>query len=357
MPSAGRPRHAHRTGARARAMRIIVTGSIAYDYIMSFPGDFSEHILPDKIDVLSVSFLVESLRREPGGCAANIAYNLALLGERPTVMATVGADFAYDYERLKTHGVDVSLIRTMPDDTTASFFVSTDRRNRQIASFYVGAMAAATELSFHDLGVEDVALAIIAPNAPEAMVKYVRECKALAVPYVYDPSQQIVRLSASDLIDGIRGSRIFIANEYEFALVHEKTGLDADTVRALTDVLIVTHGEHGSVIHDGDTAHAIPAASPTAEVDPTGVGDAYRAGVVFGFLRNLPWPVAGRVGALAAIYALEVLGTQEQRYTAGEFLDRYAANFGNPPAELAQAMHQALRRSHGASSTSIGATR
>jgi adenosine kinase len=328
-------------------MRIIVTGSIAYDYIMSFPGDFSEHILPDKIDVLSVSFLVESLRREPGGCAANIAYNLALLGERPTVMATVGADFAYDHERLRTHGIDVSLIRVMPDDTTASFFVSTDRQNRQIASFYVGAMASAGELSFRDLASEDIALAIIAPNAPDAMEKYVRECQVLDIPYVYDPSQQIVRLSADALVAGITGSRVFIANEYEFALVHEKTGLDIAGALALTDVLIVTQGEQGSTIHTHDGSHTIPAVPPDAVVDPTGVGDAYRAGAVFGLLSNLPWPVAGRVGALAATYALEKLGTQEHRYTATEFLDRYGAHFGPPPAELAQALHSALRRTHG----------
>lgn len=328
-------------------MRIIVTGSIAYDYIMSFPGDFSEHILPDKIDVLSVSFLVESLRREPGGCAANIAYNLALLGERPTVMATVGADFAYDHERLRAHGVDVSLVRVMPDDSTASFFVSTDRQNRQIASFYVGAMASAGELSFRDLAAEDIALAIIAPNAPDAMEKYVRECQVLDIPYVYDPSQQIVRLNADALVAGITGSRVFIANEYEFALVHEKTGLDIAGALALTDVLIVTQGEHGSTIHTHEGSHTIPAVPPSAVVDPTGVGDAYRAGAVFGLLSNLPWPVAGRVGALAATYALEVLGTQEHRYTATEFLDRYGEHFGPPPAELAQALHSALRRSHG----------
>ncbi len=334
-------------GSSPQPMRIIVTGSIAYDYIMSFPGDFSEHILPDKIDVLSVSFLVESLRREPGGCAANIAYNLALLGERPTVMATVGADFAYDHERLRSHGVDVALIRTLPDETTASFFVSTDRKSRQIASFYVGAMAAADELSFMELTAADIQLAIIAPNAPDAMEKYVRECQVLDIPYVYDPSQQIVRLSAEALVAGIRGSRIFIANEYEFALVQEKTGLDIAAARALTDVLIVTRGEHGSTIYAGEDQHVIPTAPPTAVVDPTGVGDAYRAGAVFGFLSNLPWPVAGRVGALAATYAIEKLGTQEHRYTATEFLDRYAQHFGSPPPELAQALHAALRRAHG----------
>jgi len=330
-------------------MRIIVTGSIAYDYIMSFPGDFSEHILPDKIDVLSVSFLVESLRRVPGGCAANIAFNLALLGERPTVMATVGADFAYDFERLRTHGVDVSLIRTVPDETTASFFVSTDQKNRQIASFYVGAMARAGDLSFDDLVTANIELAIVAPNAPDAMSKYVRECQRLGVPYIYDPSQQIVRLSPEALVEGIRGSRIFIANEYEFALIEEKTGLWVDDVLALTDVLIVTQGEQGSTIHTREAAYTIPAVPPAAEVDPTGVGDAYRAGVMFGWLNRLPWPVAGRVGALAATYCLEVLGTQAHGYTPAAFMDRFARHFGPPPAELVQALAAGLPMIHGSS--------
>ncbi|RIL09999.1 carbohydrate kinase family protein [bacterium] len=319
-------------------MRIIVTGSIAYDYIMSFPGDFSEHILPDKIDVLSVSFLVDSLRRVPGGCAANIAYNLALLGERPTIMATVGADFTADEARLAAAGIDVSLMRTIPDETTASFFVSTDERNRQIASFYVGAMGHADGLSFHDIPAGEVRMAIVAPNAPSAMQKYVRECKALGIPYVYDPSQQIVRLDAAALVDGIQGSRVFIANEYEFALVEEKTGLGVEDVLSLTDILIVTRGEHGSVIRAGHHADWIPAVPTAAEVDPTGVGDAYRAGVMFGLLRDLTWPVAGRVGALCATYALEVLGTQGHHYTAPAFLARYAASFGPPPAELARAL-------------------
>lgn len=319
-------------------MRIIVTGSIAYDYIMAFPGDFSEHILPDKIDVLSVSFLVDSLRREPGGCAANIAYNLALFGARPTVMATVGADFAYDQERLHNHGVDVSLIKVIPDETTSSFFVSTDRRNRQIASFYVGAMGRAGELSFRDLDREEIALAVIAPNAPEAMLQYVRECQTLQIPYVYDPSQQIVRLSGEALLAGIRGSRLFIANDYEFALIHEKTGLDEDAVAALTDVLVITHGAEGSTIRAGEERHAVPAVPARAEVDPTGVGDAYRAGLIFGHLNGLPWPVAGRAGALAATYALEALGTQEHRYSPRAFLERYAEHFGAPPAPLAAAL-------------------
>lgn len=326
-------------------MRIIVTGSVAYDYIMSFPGDFSEHILPDKIDVLSVSFLVDSLRREPGGCAANIAYNLALLGASPSVMATVGADFAYDRERLSQSGVDMSLCRMLPDESTSSFFVSTDRKNRQIASFYVGAMGQAGQLSFHDLEAGSVDLAIIAPNAPDAMVKYVQECKSLGIPYVYDPSQQIVRLSGAELAAGIEGCKVFVANEYEFELVHEKTGLTEDAIVGMCEVVVITHGEKGSIIRAGGQTHAVPIAASESVVDPTGIGDAYRSGIVFGLLTDLPWPVAGRVGALAATYALESLGTQSHRYDVPTFLKRYQAHFGEIPETLTRALNAASNRS------------
>jgi adenosine kinase len=318
-------------------MRILVTGSIAYDTIMAFPGRFSDHILPDKIDILSVSFLVDSHRREPGGCAANIAYNLALLGERPAVMATVGRDFEPDRERLARHGVDTSLIRTVDADT-ASFYVSTDEANCQIASFYVGAMGRADDLSFHDIEHDLVSAVIISPNAPSAMERYVRECRDLGLPYIYDPSQQIVRLDAAALVEGIEGSSILIANEYEFELIRSKTKLDVDELVAMAGTLIITRSEHGSVIRSPDSVHIIPIAPPSVVVDPTGVGDAYRAGVLFGMLHELSWPVAGRVGALAATHALEAMGTQRHHFSPESFLSRYATAFGPPPRELAAAL-------------------
>ncbi len=337
-------------------MRIVVTGSIAYDYIMSFPGDFSEHILPEKIDVLSVSFLVESLRREPGGCAANIAYNLALLGETPSVMATVGADFAADRQRLEALGVDLSLSPTLEDESTASFFVSTDQKNRQIASFYVGAMGAAERLSFGDLARGSVDLAVIAPNAPAAMVKYARECREMGIPYVYDPSQQIVRLSGEELKAGIEGCACFVANEYEYELVHGKTGLSEDDIAAMTRVVVITHGEKGSVIRADGEAYAVPAVPAREEVDPTGIGDAYRSGIMFGLLHDLPWPVAGRLGALAATYALESLGTQSHSYDVSTFTQRYEEHFGERPQSLIAALGRAEQQSR-AGLQQQGATR
>jgi adenosine kinase len=317
--------------------RIIVTGSVANDYIMSFPGRFSEHLLPDKIHILSVSFLVDSLRRQPGGCAANIAYTLALLGERPAAMATVGPDYAADRERLERHGVDTSLLVTV-EAHTASFFVSTDEANCQIASFYIGAMGEADALSFHDFDTTGVELVIISPNAPAAMARYVRECRELGLKTIYDPSQQIVRLSAEELAEGIAGSWILIANEYEFELIREKTGLDAEAVLGLTETLIITRGEHGSIIRSPAGTHLVPPVPTDRAVDPTGVGDAYRAGVIFGLLAGLDWPVVGRIGSLAGTYCVEHTGPQAHLFDPISFLARYEASFGAAPAALAAAL-------------------
>ena len=312
-------------------MNIVCAGSIAYDYIMSFPGRFSDHILPDQIEILSVSFLVDSMRRERGGVAPNIAYTLSLLGERPRVMGTVGQDFGEYRAWLEACGIDTSAIKEIEDEFTASFFVSTDRDNRQIASFYIGAMAYAGQLSFYDLDPDTVGLAIISPNDPGAMVQYVRECQELGIPYIYDPSQQIVRLDAEALVEGLRGSLMFVANEYEFRLVQKKTGLSEAAIRDLVPIVIVTRSERGSTITVDGRDVEIPAVPPERNVDPTGVGDAYRAGVITGYIRGYSWETTGRIGALAATYVLEHLGTQNHSYTIPEFVERYRRSLGDAP--------------------------
>lgn len=314
-------------------MSIVVTGSLAFDYLMSFPGRFKEHILAENIDVLSVSFLVDSMRKQRGGCASNIAYSLALLGECPIIMATAGQDF-HDYRNwLDSHGIDTSGILEIEDEFTASFFVSTDLDNNQIASFYTGAMSRAHLLSFRDLECPGVEVAIISPNDPQAMVAYPRECKELGIPYIYDPSQQIIRLSGEDLVEGTRGSRMLIVNEYEFGMIKKKTGLKDEELRGLTEVLIVTRGEVGSTIFAGDGRHDIPVAPPVCVADPTGVGDAYRAGIIKGMIHSLPWPVTGRMASLAATYVIENNGTQNHSFSLDEFAERYHATFG-PSNEL-----------------------
>ena len=311
-------------------MSVIITGSVAYDYLMSFPGRFSEHILPEQIHQISLSFLVDSMRKQRGGCATNIAYTLALLGERPAVMATVGQDFGEYRAWLEQEGIDTSATVEVEDEFTSSFFVNTDLDNNQIASFYIGAMGKADMLSFRDLD-RQVNLAIISPNAPAAMIKYARECKELGIPYIYDPSQQIIRLSGEELLEGTRGARMLIVNEYEFGMIKNKTNLSEKELLSLPDTTIITQGEEGSTIHAEDRVVHIPVVPPEPLTEPTCAGDAYRGGVIKGMLRGYPWEITGRIAALAATYVLEQHGTQNHHYTLGEFAERYRLAFGNTP--------------------------
>ncbi len=310
-------------------MTVLITGSIAYDYIMQFPGYFKEHILPEKIENISVSFLVDSMKKQRGGVATNIAYNLALLGERPQIMATVGQDFGEYREWLNANGIDTSAIVEIPDEFTASFFVSTDRNQNQIASFYTGAMAHAHTLSFKShTGNSKPALVVISPNDPRAMVQYPRECKELGLPYIYDPSQQIIRLSGDELAEGVSGSIMTVVNDYEFEMLKNKTGWSDKQVAGATCVLVVTRAEKGSTIHTQGKTLNIPSVPAQRQADPTGVGDAYRAGIIKGYIHNAGWETAGRLGSLAATYALEEYGTQNHRYTWQEFAERFSDVFG-----------------------------
>jgi adenosine kinase len=314
-------------------MSVIITGSVAYDYLMSFPGHFDEHILPEQIHHISLSFLVDSMRKQRGGCAPNIAYTLALLGEHPTIMATVGQDFGEYRAWLEDQGIDTSAIVEVPGDFTSSFFVNTDLDNNQIATFYIGAMGKADMLSFHNLD-EPIELAIISPNAPAAMTKYAQECQELRIPYIYDPSQQIIRLSGEELLEGTQGARMLIVNDYEFGMIKNKTGLSEQELLSLPETTIITRGDLGSTIYDEDQVHHIPAVVPDQVTEPTGAGDAYRGAVIKGMLERYPWELTGRIAALAATYVLEQLGTQNHHYTLAEFAERYRLYFGDTP-ELA----------------------
>jgi adenosine kinase len=306
-------------------MKLVVTGSIAFDYLMSFPGKFTEHFLPEHMNRVSLSFLVDSMDKRRGGCAPNIAYTLALLGERPLLMATAGEDFA-EYRRwLEAAGVDTSLVAQVPGKFCASFFCSTDADNNQIASFYTGAMANAGELSFRT--VRDCGLAIISPNDPGAMVQYAEECRTLAIPYIFDPGQQCARMSGVELRDGVTGASVVIVNDYELELLRQKTELSEDDILMRARVLIVTRGERGSsVVTRGDRTD-VPAVPPARIVDPTGVGDAFRGGLMKGLALGLPYHVSARIGSVAATYALEHLGGQSHAYTWEEFKRRYDQHF------------------------------
>ncbi len=307
-------------------MSIIVTGSIAYDYLMSFPGRFTEHLLPEHVQRVSLSFLVDSMDKRRGGCAPNIAYTLALLGERPRLMATAGQDFGDYRQWLEAAGVDTSLVKEVPDTFTASFFCSTDLENNQIASFYTGAMANAAELSFRSAG--EVRLTIISPNDPEAMLQYAEECRTLDIPYIFDPGQQCARMSGIELSGGLAGAMMVICNDYEFELIRQKTGLDEPAVLKKADLLVVTKGEHGCSVVTRDARVDVPAIPPLRMVDPTGVGDAFRGGFMKGLVAGFDHQTCAQLGTVAATYALEHLGGTSHAYSYEEFAARYEQHFG-----------------------------
>jgi len=306
-------------------MRIVVTGSIAFDYLMSFPGKFTDHFLPEHMNRVSLSFLVDSMDKRRGGCAPNIAYTLALLGERPLLMATAGEDFGEYREWLDAAGIDTSQTLQVEGKFCASFFCSTDVDNNQIASFYTGAMADAGQLSFRS--VHGCGLAIIAPNDPGAMVQYAEECRTIGIPFIFDPGQQCARMSGEDLRNGLTGAAVVIVNDYELELLRQKTGLSEADILKLAKALIITRGELGSSVVTADAWMDVAAVAPHRIVDPTGVGDAYRGGFMKGMALDLPYETCARMGSVAATYALEHLGGLSHAYTWEEFKQRYQQHF------------------------------
>jgi len=313
-------------------MNIVITGSIAYDYLMSFPGRFSDHLLADHLQSLSVSFLVDSMKRLRGGVAPNIAYTNALLGGRPKIVATAGRDFDNYRIWLEAHNIDTSGVRIIDEEYCASFFVNTDQDHNQIATFYAGAMSHASQLSLkQQVGSAD--MVIISPNDPEAMKAYVKECQQFDIPYIYDPSQQIIRLEGQELVSGITGCFLLTVNEYELKMVSEKTGLSEQDIYQLSGGLLVTKGKNGSLLLVNGQKFEIPAVPPNKIVEPTGSGDAFRGGLLRGIQLGLPLEVAGQIGSLAATYVLEHYGTQGHNYSKEEFVARYQAFFGDYGAD------------------------
>ena len=307
-------------------MNITLTGSIAYDYLMTFPGFFRDHLLPDKLEKISLSLLVNSMVRLRGGIAPNIAYTMALLGQRPKVMATVGEDFLEYRQFLDRVGVDTSLIKVIPGEFTASCFINTDMDNAQLVSFYPGAMAQADTLSFYALK-EKPDLVVISPNSPEAMNLYPKECRALSIPFLYDPSQQIPRMTAEELLQALQGAYALMVNDYEFEMIKNKTVLSDAQIREMVTLMIITRGMEGASIFTVDEEVHTPIVPPQKVVDPTGVGDAFRGGFLTGYSLGLSWDFCGKMGALAATYCLESKGTQEHFYTPAEFVTRYREHF------------------------------
>ncbi len=307
-------------------MDILLTGSVAYDYLMTFPGTFKEQILPERLEKISLSFLVDSMSKQYGGIAANIAYNLALLGEHPRVMATVGEDFREYRTWLESKGVDTTLTQVIPGLYTGSFFATTDQTNAQIASFYPGAMGASARQSLLDASPRPD-LVVVSPSAPEAMTKFAAECRQLNIPYLYDPSQQILRLEGPELARDMDGAHFLFVNDYEFDLICKKTGFSLAQMLQHVETIVVTRGKDGSTIFAAGREYNIPVVPEVSIVDPTGVGDAFRGGFLAGYARGWEWELCGQIGSLAATYCLEKKGTQNHTFTPEEFVQRFRQTF------------------------------
>jgi adenosine kinase len=309
-------------------MSIVVSGSVALDHIMVFPDRFKNHILPDKLHILNVSFNIETLKTHFGGVAGNIAYNLRLLGEDPYVLATVGSDFG-DYSRwMEEHGIHQRGILLFEDVRTAQGFVTTDLDDNQIWAFYEGAMARAHESRVEDLG-ETPELAIVGPNGKQAMIDHARELKRRGVPTFVDPSHGLPLLDEAELSELVAGSAGYVVNDYELSLTLEQLGCSEDELAARTGALIVTRGEKGSTIRTGDDIHEIPPVRADVVVDPTGCGDAYRAGLLHGRARGLDWEVSGRIGSLMGAWQVQIEGTQNLKLGRDELRARYRSEFGS----------------------------
>jgi adenosine kinase len=311
-------------------MRIFVSGSLAYDRIMDFPGRFVDHILPEKIHILNVCFMVNGLTERFGGTAGNIAYSLALLREHPVILATAGRDFGPYRERLAQLGLPLMGIKEIPQEFTAGAYITTDLSDNQITGFNPGAMKYTSGYRFD--GLDPVAaLAIVAPGNLEDMLVYTRFYKEVGVGYIFDPGQSIPAWGSGELREMATGALALIVNDYELEMFRQKTGLDEAGLLRLTPHLITTRGEQGSLVRTDRVLDEIPAVPARQVLDPTGAGDAYRAGLLKGLALNLGWPEAARLGAVLASFCVEKQGTQEHRLEVPEFWERYAENFGAPP--------------------------
>jgi adenosine kinase len=311
--------------------RIAVTGSVAFDTIMVFPGRFSDHILPDKTHLINVSFLVNRLERRRGGTAANIAYTLALLGERPLLCAAVGADFTEYGAALSRTGVDTSAALGCDDVPTASCFITTDHDDNQITAFFPGAMGRAADIDLR--ACEDLEHVIVAPDSPDGMAAHIAQSREMGVRLVFAPAQQIPAISDATLRAGLDAAWLVVGNDYELELVRNRTGRDVSTI-AEQAIVALTKGARGSELHRGAEVFEIPAVPPQRVVDPTGAGDAYIAGLLAGLRRGLDLPGAGRMASLAATYAVEEHGPQAHRFTLAEFGARHRQAFGSEPAPV-----------------------
>ncbi|MYD77323.1 MAG: carbohydrate kinase family protein [Gammaproteobacteria bacterium] len=306
-------------------MRILVTGSLAYDTILLFRDRFANHILPDQVHIINVSFPTEEMRREYGGCCGNIAYNLKLLGSRPVPMGTVGRDFDPYRKWMIENGIDPAHVVEIEDTWTAQAFVTTDIDNNQITAFHPGAMAHAHTVEVGDAG--DIGLGIVAPNSKEAMIRHSRQFRETGIPFFFDPGQALPLFNGDELIELVSLADYVCANDYECQMISSKTGLSLTRIREKTGVLIVTHGGGGSDIYVEDRHIHIDTVKVSRIVDPTGCGDAYRSGLLYALANGLDWETGGQLGSLMGGIKIEHSGTQNHRPTRTEIETRFSENF------------------------------
>jgi adenosine kinase len=310
-------------------MKILVTGSIAYDTIMVFPDRFRNHLLADQLHILNVCFLTPEMRREYGGTAGNIGYNLKLLGEEPLVMATVGEDIQPYLERFDQLGIATRLLKRIPGQFTAQAFITTDLDDNQITAFHPGAM----NHSHHNHITRELGagLGIIGPDGKEGMLQHARECAAAAVPFLFDPGQGLPMFSAAEIEEFLRLAEYVAVNDYEGKLLEEKTGRKLERLAREVKALVYTLGAKGSVILADGERHEVPCATPEAVVDPTGCGDAYRAGLLYGIARRWDWPTTGKLGAVMGALKIAHRGAQNHAAARDEIESRFRAAFGYSP--------------------------
>jgi adenosine kinase len=304
----------------------LICGSVAYDTILQFPDRFKAHILPDKLHILNVAFMVPEMRREYGGCAANIAYSLKMLGDRGVPMAAAGHDFGPYRERLAALGIDVGHIRAVEGTFTAQAFITTDLDDNQITAFHPGAMQHAHLNAVADAG-SGIALGIVAPDGRQAMIEHAAQFAAAGIPFIFDPGQGMPMFGAEDLKTFIGQARWVAVNDYEWGLLQQKTGFEVADVTAQVEALVITRGAEGSIIYAQGRTLTIPCVKPRAVVDPTGCGDAYRAGLIHGLLNGLDWETTGRVASLMGAIKIESRGPQNHQFTRAEFDRRYRESF------------------------------
>ncbi|HEU4621273.1 MAG TPA: carbohydrate kinase family protein [Burkholderiaceae bacterium] len=310
-------------------MTTLICGSMAYDTIMVFPGEFKEHILPEQVHILNVAFLVPEMRREYGGTAGNIAYNLNMLGDAPLIMATVGQDSDAYLERLERLGLNTRCIKRIPSAYTAQAFITTDRTDNQITAFHPGAMSFSHENRVSDAG--DVKLGVVSPDGREGMLAHCEQFAAAGIQFMFDPGQGLPMFSGPELLRMIDLADVVAVNDYEAQLLASKTGESIEALAQRGTTIVMTRGGEGSRIYSNNQIHEIPAVKPVRVEDPTGCGDAYRAGLLFGMARGFDWPTNGRLGSLLGAHKIAHRGAQNHHFTAADIRAQFSEAFGYQP--------------------------